>query len=471
VSYFNRAMSGQAGTEAGDGMTTDRDKGDMTVRTPVLSVTYGAFSLTLEGFEDPFGTMRDVAEYFRTVLAEDRNFGTRPAGPRADALRRFAEGRFGHDVDAGAAGGRVHLRAGRSASAQVRPVPDAGALFDEDAHNVASGTTQDDTPSTEGATAMPAPAARTGEASDPLSTAFDEARADALPAEDTPDPGIAQPAPGAPAAERRPTLSTGDDEAAVERLISQTDSALAGAEAQRRHATFTQLKAAVAATRADADAGGTRRPPGQSAAEIARYRDVLAQSGGPGAEAPAPRRAPRPDPAPSADDADAGVSAEKAPDGEDRLDAPPASGPTAPLILAAEQRVIGTGGGDRVSPRRIDAARLTMDALFDEGEPASEAADPGFARFLESVAPAGLADMIDAAAAYLAHVDGMEDFPRPQLMRLLPVDAGEQHREDVMRCIGVLLRDGKLRRSRRGQLQSGARSAFAEAARRFRDQG
>jgi hypothetical protein len=74
-------------------MAKDEDKGDMTVRMPVLSVTYGAFSLTLEGFDDPFATMRDVAEYFRTVLAEDRGFGTRTVEPRAEALRRFTEDR------------------------------------------------------------------------------------------------------------------------------------------------------------------------------------------------------------------------------------------------------------------------------------------------------------------------------------------------------------------------------------------
>ena len=458
-------MPGQAGTGAGDGMTTDRDKGDMTVRTPVLSVTYGAFSLTLEGFEDPFATMRDVAEYFRTVLAEDRAFGTRPAAPRTEALRRFAEDRHGRDVDAAAAGGRVHLRASAATTTQLRAVPQADALFDEDA-DTGEGTAENDAPPPEdSATAAP----EAGEAvTDPLSAAYDEARADALPADDAPEADIGD-APLAPAAGRRPAPPGGDDEAAVERLISQTDNALAGAEAQRRHATFTQLKAAVAATRADVDAGGTRRPPGPAAAEIARYRDVLAQSVGPGADTPAPRRAPKPEPV---DHAPASESPEDdALAGETRNEPPAPSGSGAPLILAAEQRVAGNGGAGGVSPRRIDPVLLTIDALFDEGAPAAVGTSPGFSRFVKLVAPADLAERIDAAAAYLTHVEGMEDFPRLQLMRMIADNAGGEPREDVMRCFGILLRDGKLSRSRRGQLQSGVRSAFADSARRFRDRG
>ena len=86
---------------------------------------------------------------------------------------------------------------------------------------------------------------------------------------------------------------------------------------------------------------------------------------------------------------------------------------------------------------------------------------------LSVLAPADLAAAIDAAAAYLTHVEGLEDFPRQQLMRLIAPVEGAQDREAVMRSFGILLRDERLRRSRRGQFESGARSAFAEVARRF----
>ena len=422
-------------------MTTDRDKGDMTVRTPTLSVTYGAFSLTLEGFDDPFATMRDVADYFRTVLAEDRAFGSLAAAPRAEALRRFAEGRFGRQVDARAAGDRIHLRAGAATTGHLRAVPDADALFDENA-----------VPDT------PAPAAEPGTmrsaSADPLAEALDAPRADSLASLDSADTESPEPARAA----RRESLPTRDDEAAVERLISQADSALSGVEARRRQANLAHLKAAVAATRAEADAG-TARPGAQTAAEIARYRDDLARSVSPGGDPAVPRRAARSAPAPDSD-----TPATRP--------APPS--PDATLVLAAEQRVNGTAGGadrgagEKVSPRRVGQALLSIDALFDEGDDKAEPADQGFARFLAEVAPEDISAAIDAAAAYLSHAEGREDFPRQQMMRLIIGRQDAQDREAVMRSFGVLLREGKLRRSRRGQFESGPRSDYAEAARRFR---
>lgn len=75
-----------------------------------LTVSFGAFSCTLAGFDDPFPIMRQVVDYFQQLAERDPSFGAHPERPNTETLRAIAEARTGAPVEAEMNGDEVVLR-------------------------------------------------------------------------------------------------------------------------------------------------------------------------------------------------------------------------------------------------------------------------------------------------------------------------------------------------------------------------
>ncbi|WP_298838749.1 hypothetical protein [uncultured Roseobacter sp.] len=209
-----------------------------------------------------------------------------------------------------------------------------------------------------------------------------------------------------------PAIGEGSDED-VSRLMAEADHQMEEPEGATRRSAFAHLRAAVAARFADKTMATTEEDV-RASADV--YRSDLA-------EVVKPRR-------PVAE-------------GPVRTDRPEAS-QAAPLKLVAEQRISEDEvPAAPVAPRRVAAA-------FAEDTDATQ--DTGFAAFAEEMGATKLPDLLEAAAAYMAFVEGQEQFSRPQLMtRVRQAEGGNFSREDGLRSFGQLLRAGKIEKMQGGR--------------------
>ena len=236
-----------------------------------------------------------------------------------------------------------------------------------------------------------------------------------------------------------------EHDADVSRLMEKADEQLAGRENRRRFSAIAHLKAAVAATVADRRAKSAPKAEDQTGP----YRADLSEAVRPRRPSHAEHSTPRP------------AVSEPRP---------------APLVLVSAQRI------DRdsetvpptapvVRPRRIPSRLVATISPEDELVEFAEADLPpmapseaaSFAEFAEARGAQGLTELLEAAAAYTAQVEGRPHFSPPQVMRKVSSvsECAETSREERLRGFGALLRQGKIEKVRRGQY------AIAKASRYY----
>lgn len=73
----------------------------MVSSSKILTVSYGTFSCTAEGFEDPLAVVKDTTHFFRGVISEDRFFGAEPPQFDPELASEMMRDRIAADHGAG----------------------------------------------------------------------------------------------------------------------------------------------------------------------------------------------------------------------------------------------------------------------------------------------------------------------------------------------------------------------------------
>ena len=220
----------------------------------------------------------------------------------------------------------------------------------------------------------------------------------------------------------------GNVDETMNRMMSQADAHLNEPEGRRHRDAFAQLKAAVAATEAArqlGDAGAQARDPGEA------FREDLD--------------------AHEAEEADV-VSR----DISDEVAASPS-----PLRLVPAQRVSeDEDAAKSADPAPAGGATERLRRIASERESVGEKTG-GFAEFAAQKGATELGDLLEAAAAYIAFVEGDDDFSRPQVMKKVQMaSADEFSREDGLRSFGRLLRQSKIIKLNNGRFQVSGNTRF-----------
>ncbi|MFO7804543.1 MAG: hypothetical protein R6V30_02590 [Paracoccaceae bacterium] len=226
------------------------------------------------------------------------------------------------------------------------------------------------------------------------------------------------------------------DDAAMDRINAAADAQLSEPEGKSRRNAIAQLRAAVAATEAARQLGDKATDPEESKKA---FRNDLEDAVRPEATAPTP---------PVQTEAEVRPTRPTRPQRPEVRTERPRS---APLKLVASQRIDRPSAEEAgpVQPRRVAAAEVSSSDVAN------------FAEFAAEMGATELPDLLEAAAAYTAYVEGIEDFSRPQIMKKVQATVEQEFsREDGLRSFGTLLRQGRISKVRNGRFQVSEATRF-----------
>ena len=242
------------------------------------------------------------------------------------------------------------------------------------------------------------------------------------------------------------------DEAAVSRLMDETNAKLDTSENTRKRSAISHLRAAVAATVADRVFNPNRGKKATEETEL--YRNDLADVVQPKA---------------NDDEQDEQTDSQPAPlvlISEQRIDDEEHSEPKPLPVTIRPRRVVKDTDLHEVSGNLTDLISSETDSGDDDGSNIF-ANSTSFADFAKKMGANDLPDLLEAAAAYTAYVEGRPHFARPQIMRQVESFAGKEefNREEGLRSFGQLLRQGKIKKIKRGQFEIADSTRFKPEAR------